>query len=200
MANLFGLTISLLLFLTLFFFQPSLWIWNVLLTCSPHPDTSGNASADATAKNIATCPAQPLCLTYSHIHDNSPTSSLTDTQPFATLKNVYHICLVSLAIILHLHGSARMNNTDFSIFFFSPSLCHINACVTRRGAERNKWELVYYRVHFSRSKILWSISNNPGKTCKVEALATHPPLDRPFEHIMMDFSGLTPSKGKKKTV
>lgn len=116
MANLFGLTISLLLFLTLFFLQPSLWIWNVLLTCSPHPDPSGNAS-DATAKNTATCPSQPLCLTYSHIHDNSPTSSLTDTQSFATLKNVYHMSLESLAIILHLHGSARMNNPDFSIFF-----------------------------------------------------------------------------------
>lgn len=41
------------------------------------------------------------------------------------------------------------------------------------------------------------ISNNPGKACKVEALATHPPLDRPFEHIMMDFIELTPSEGKK---
>lgn len=42
------------------------------------------------------------------------------------------------------------------------------------------------------------ISNNPGKVCKVEALATHPPLDRPFEHIMKDFIELTP-EGKKKT-
>lgn len=89
------------------------------------------------------------------------------------------------------------NEQPWLLHLFSPSLCHINTCVTRRGAERNKWELVYYRVHFSRSKILWSISNNPGKTCQVEALATHPPLDRPFEHIMMDFSGLTPSKGEK---
>lgn len=38
------------------------------------------------------------------------------------------------------------------------------------------------------------ISNNPGKACKVAALATHPPLDRPFEHIMMDFIELTPSE------
>lgn len=116
-ANLFWLTISLLFFLTLFFFQPSLWFWHVLLTCSPHPDPSGNTSADATAKNTAMCPAQPLCHTSSHIHDTSPTSSLTDTQSFATLKNVYHICLVSLAIILHLHGLAQMKNPGFSIIF-----------------------------------------------------------------------------------
>lgn len=114
MANLFWITISLLM---LFFFQPPLLFWNILLTCSSHPDSRGNVSADATAKNTATRPAEPLCLMYSHIHDTSPTSSLTDTQSFATLKNVYHICLVSLAIILHLHGSAQMKISGFSNLF-----------------------------------------------------------------------------------
>lgn len=112
-----------------------------------------------------------LYLTYSYIHDTSPTSSLTDTQSFATLKNVYHICLVSLAIILHLHHFPP----HFAI------LTHVSQGGMLKEMNEN-WFVTGFTLVAQKccEACLICISNNHGKACKVEALATHPPLDRPF--------------------
>ena len=46
-------------------------------------------------------------------------------------------------------------------------------------------------------KCLICLQNNPGKAIKPAQQAAHPPPDKPFDHIMIDFIELTPSEGKK---
>lgn len=155
---------SLLLFLALFFFQPPLWIWNVLLTWSPHPDSRGNASADAMAKNSATRPAQPLCLMYSHIHDTSPTSSHWHAVFCHSEK-----CLSRLSSVTCHHSTSTWigpNEKPWLVHHFSPHfaiLTHVSQGGMLKEINENWFITGFISVAQKCCEAcLICISNNPG--------------------------------------
>ncbi|KAK7925340.1 hypothetical protein WMY93_007650 [Mugilogobius chulae] len=172
-------------------------------TNNSDPVSRGNSRADAAAKSASLLPVQTHCDCLLSCDPDIPlTSSLTAMQSFATQeeKTLWEKC-----------GAVKRDGVWLGPddkpclpkhFFRQMAVIAHGRDHTSKGGmvdavTRNwftKGFTTYAQKFCQACAICWA--HNPGKT-KTIPLAAHPPPERPFAHVQMDFIELTPCQGKK---
>uniref|UniRef100_A0A8P4FYZ8 Gag-Pol polyprotein n=1 Tax=Dicentrarchus labrax TaxID=13489 RepID=A0A8P4FYZ8_DICLA len=173
--------------------------------CLAHTNNSdsvslGNARADTAAKRAA---LQPTILDPLFVSTPvSIPSSLTAMQSFATPqeKTLWRRCGATQEEAVW-RGPDNKPCLPKHFFPHFAKLTHGLDHVSKGGmldALTQHWFTKGFSVHAQKfcQSCMVCATHNSGKT-KTITHAAHPPPDRPFEHLMMDFIELSPAEGKK---
>lgn len=167
------------------------------------PVSVGNRAADVAAKTAASCGSpHPLPLLLSTSSDVDPCADLPTLQSLADAKERS----------LWLHSGATLKEGTWrgpdgkpclprALFHTYAKLSHGGDHVGKGGmvtAINQNWYtrgFSTFAAEFCRRCVICAANNVSGAIKMPQQ--SHPPPDKPFEHLMMDFIELTPSEGKK---